>query len=111
MNAIQAMRLQAQQSNVLVTTVQQHVVVVAGLIEIVPVNPAVVFVPYYNPWRVWGTLFVAYPGFVVLPPPPGIVWGTGLALDPGIAVGVLCWLRLGLRRVGAGLGWRDCTFQ
>ncbi len=94
MNAIQAMRLQAQQSSVLVTTAQQRVVVDAGVIEIVPVNPAVIFVPYYNPWRVWGTLFVAYPGFVVLPPPPGIVWGVGLAFDPGIAVGVY-----------AGFGW------
>jgi hypothetical protein len=94
MNAVQAMRLQAQQSNVLVTTTQQRVVVEAGLIEIVPVNPAVIFVPYYNPWRVWGTLFVAYPGFVVLPPPPGIVWVAGIAFDPGIAIGVY-----------AGYGW------
>ena len=88
MNAIQAMRLQAQQSNVLVTTVQQRVVVEAGVIEIVPVNPAVIYVPYYNPWRIWGSLFVAYPGFVVLPPPAGVVWASGLAFDPGIAVGV-----------------------
>lgn len=88
MNAIQAMRLQAEQSNVLVTTAQQRVVVEAGLIEIVPVAPAVIYVPYYNPWQIWGTLFVAYPGFVVLPPPPGIVVATGLAFDPGIPVGV-----------------------
>ncbi len=94
MNAIQAMRLQAQQSNVLVTTTQQRVVVAAGVIEIVPIDPAVIYVPYYNPWRVWGTLFVAYPGFVVLPPPVGVVWATGLAFDPGIAVGVY-----------AGFGW------
>ena len=94
MNAVQAMRLQAQQSNVLVTNAQQRVVVDAGLIEIVPVNPAVIYVPYYNPWRIWGTLFVAYPGFVMLPPPPGIVWASGLAFDPGIAIGVY-----------AGYGW------
>jgi len=88
MNAVQAMRLQAQQSNVLVTTVQQRVVVEAGLIEIVPVTPAVIYVPYYNPWQIWGTLFVAYPGFVVLPPPSGIVVGYGLAFPVGIPVGV-----------------------
>jgi hypothetical protein len=86
MNAIQAMRLEAQQSNVLLTTAQQRVVVAAGLIQIVPVNPAVVYVPYYNPWQVWGTLFVAYPGFVVLPPPSGIVVVGGLAFDPGISI-------------------------
>lgn len=88
MNAIQAMRLQAQQSNVLVTTAQQRVVVETGLIEIVPIAPAVIYVPYYNPWQIWGTLFVAYPGFVVLPPPPGIVLAAGLAFDPAIPVGV-----------------------
>src|SRR5208283_2292026 len=47
MNAIQAMRLQAQEAHILVTTVQERVVVDADVIEIVPVNPAVVFVPYY----------------------------------------------------------------
>jgi hypothetical protein len=87
MSAIQAMRLQAQQSNTLVTTVQQRVVVDAGVIAIVPVNPAVVYIPYYNPWRVWGTLFASYPGFVVLPPPPGIVVGVGLAFAP-VSIGV-----------------------
>jgi hypothetical protein len=89
MNAVQAMRLQAQQSNTLVTTTQQRVVVdSAGIIAIVPVNPAYVYVPYYNPWTVWGALFVAYPGYVVLPPPPGIVVGVGLAFDPVVPVGM-----------------------
>lgn len=89
MNAVQAMRLQAQQSNTLVTTAQQRVVVdTAGVIAIVPVNPAFVYVPYYNPWTVWGALFVAYPGYVVLPPPSGLVVGVGLAFDPVISVGV-----------------------
>jgi len=87
MNAIQAMRSQAQQSNTLVTTAQERVVVDAGVIAIEPVNPAVVYVPYYNPWHIWGTLFVAYPGFVVLPPPPGIVVGLGVAFAP-VSIGV-----------------------
>jgi hypothetical protein len=88
MNAIQAMRLQAQQANTLVTTAQQRVVVEEGVIAIVPVNPAVIYVPYYNPWRIWGALFVAYPGFVVLPPPTGVITAVGLAFDPPVAVGV-----------------------
>jgi len=94
MNAVQAMRLQAQQANVLVTTDKEKVVVDAGVIDIVPVNPAVVYVPYYDPWRVWGGFVVAYPGFVVLPPPPGIVVGVGLGFYPAISVGVF-----------AGFGW------
>jgi len=88
MNAIQAMRLQAQQANVLVTTVHERVVVEAGLVEIVPVDPAVIYVPYYNPWRIWGSLFVAYPGFFVPPAPVGVVWAGGIGFDPGISVGI-----------------------
>jgi hypothetical protein len=88
MNAVQAMRLQAQQSNRLASTPQQQVVEQGGVIQILPVNPAVVYVPYYNPWAVWGPMFVAYPGYVLLPPPPGIVLGVGLAFAAGIAIGV-----------------------
>jgi hypothetical protein len=90
MNAIQAMRIEAQQSDVLVTTPQQRVVVeAAGLIDIVPANPAVVYVPYYNPWLVWGTLFAAYPGYVVASPPVGVIGvaaGVGVAFEPPVAV-------------------------
>jgi hypothetical protein len=89
MNAVQAMREQAKDSNKLVTTAQQKVAVDAdGAITITPVNVAAVYVPYYNPWAIWGTLFVAYPGYVVLPPPVGYVVGVGLAFDPPVAVGV-----------------------
>ncbi|MGO9433695.1 MAG: DUF3300 domain-containing protein [Terracidiphilus sp.] len=88
MNAIQAMRLQAQQAHFLVTTVQENVVVESGVIEILPVNPAVVFVPYYNPWHIWGALFVSYPGYVVLPPPVGVVLTSAVAFEPAINVGV-----------------------
>jgi len=94
MNAIQAMRSQAQQSNTLVTTAQQRVVVEAGVIGIVPTDPAVVYVPYYNPWTIWGTLFASYPGYVALPPPAGIVAGVGLAFEPPVAVAAY-----------AGFGW------
>ncbi|MGA2537711.1 MAG: DUF3300 domain-containing protein [Terracidiphilus sp.] len=88
MNAIQAMRLQAQQAHILVTTVQENVVVDAGVIEILPANPALVYVPYYNPWHIWGSLFVAYPGYDLLPPPAGIVVTSAVAFEPAINVGV-----------------------
>jgi Protein of unknown function (DUF3300) len=86
-NAIQAMRLQAQQSKVLVSTPQETVSVAdAGVITIAPVNPAVVYVPYYNPWAIWGGLFAPYPGFVVVAPPVGVVVGVGLAYTAGVPV-------------------------
>ncbi|HYK18561.1 MAG TPA: DUF3300 domain-containing protein [Bryobacteraceae bacterium] len=88
MNAIQAMRYQAQQSGRLLSTPQQRVYSENGEILIAPVNPALVYVPYYNPWRIWGPTFVAYPGFYVLPPPPGLVLGLGIGFAVGISIGL-----------------------
>lgn len=88
MNAVQAMRFQAQQAGALRTTPQERVYTDNGQIMIVPVNPAVVYVPYYNPWRVYGPAIAVYPGFYVAPPPPGIVIGLGIGFGPAISVGV-----------------------
>src|ERR1700688_2921686 len=49
MNAVQAARWQAQQAGYLRSTPQQYVYNNGGLITIVPVNPGLVYVPYYNP--------------------------------------------------------------
>jgi hypothetical protein len=87
MNAVQALRTQAHDSNQLATTAQQRVVVEAGVISIMPVAAEVVYVPYYNPWVIWGPMFVAYPGFVAIAPPPGIVVGVGVAFFPAVPIG------------------------
>jgi hypothetical protein len=88
MNAVQATRFQAQQAGMLVTTPQQRVYVDAGSVVIVPVNPGLVYVPYYNPWRIWGPTFVAYPGYAVLLPPRGIALGLGIGFAVGISIGL-----------------------
>lgn len=89
MNAVQAARVQAQQAGYLRSTPQQRVVYEGGLITIVPVNPAVVFVPYYDPWRVYGGWVRPYGGFYVAPPPPGVVIGVGLGFATvGIGIGL-----------------------
>ena len=88
MNAVQSMRYQAERTGALVSTPQQRVYSENGEILIAPVNPAVVYVPYYNPWRFWGPAVVAYPGYYFAPPPPGIVVGVGLGFGVGIGVGV-----------------------
>jgi len=89
MNAVQAARLQAQQAGYLRSTPQQQVIYQDGLITIVPVNPSVVYVPYYDPWRVYGGWVRPYRGFYVAPPPPGVVIGVGLGFATvGIGIGL-----------------------
>jgi hypothetical protein len=88
MNAIQAMRLQAQDSGKLVTTAQQSVVVTADAIEILPVNPAVIYVPYYNPWVVWAGFIAPYPAYVVAAVPVGVIPAVGISFDPPVAIGI-----------------------
>ncbi len=85
MNAIQAARFQAQRAGYLRSSPQLRVLYSGGLITIVPVNPAVVYVPYYDPWRVYGGWVSPYTGYYVLPPPRGVVLGVGLAFA---AVGI-----------------------
>jgi hypothetical protein len=88
MNAVQATRFQAQRAGILASTPQQRVYVDAGSVVIVPVNPGLVYVPYYNPWRIWGPTFVAYPGYAVLLPPRGLVLGLGIGFAVGISIGL-----------------------
>ncbi len=88
MNAVQATRFQAQQAGVLLSTPQQRVYADNGVIVIAPVNPGLVYVPYYNPWRIWGPTVVAYPGYYVMPPPPGIALGVGIGFGVGISIGL-----------------------
>jgi hypothetical protein len=53
MNAIQELRLQAQSAGSLVSTPQQQVVMDDGSVQILPVDPNVVYVPQYDPQTVY----------------------------------------------------------
>jgi hypothetical protein len=88
MNAVQALRLQAQDAGKLVTTSQQRVVVTADAIEIVPANPAVIYVPYYNPWVVWAGFIAPYPAYIVAAVPVGVIPAVGVSFDPPVVIGV-----------------------
>jgi hypothetical protein len=89
MNAVQAARVQAQQAGYLRNTPQERVVYDGGLITIVPVNPEVVYVPYYNPWRIYGGWVSPYGGFYVAPPPVGLALGVGIGFAAvGISIGL-----------------------
>src|SRR5580658_1510010 len=87
MNAVQAMRFQAQQAGTLRSTPQERVFYNGGLVVIEPVNPALVYVPYYNPWTVWGTPIAAWGGYY-WGPPSGVVLGPGIAIGFGVGVGI-----------------------
>jgi len=89
MNAVQAARVQAQQAGYLRSTPQERVVYEGGLVTIVPVNPEVVYVPYYNPWRIYGGWVSPYAGFYVAPPPFGVALGLGIGFAAvGISIGL-----------------------
>jgi hypothetical protein len=89
MNAVQAARVQAQQAGYLRSTPQQRVYYSGGQVLIVPVNPEVVYVPYYDPWRVYGGGWVSpYSGYYLAPPPRGLALGLGIGFAAGISIGL-----------------------
>ena len=52
-------------------------------------NPEVVYVPYYNPWRIYGGWVSPYAGFYVAPPPLGVALGLGIGFAAvGISIGL-----------------------
>ncbi len=74
-SAIQVMRQRATQAGQLKTTAKLRVVTRPAsaasptpVITIVPAQPDVVYVPSYDPQRIYGTPVAAYPGYVWSPP-------------------------------------------
>jgi Protein of unknown function (DUF3300) len=88
MNAIQAARFQAQQAGYLRSTPQERVYYSGGQILIAPVNPSLVYVPYYNPWRIYGGWVSPYPGYYVAPPPRGFAVRAGIGFFAGVSIGL-----------------------
>lgn len=91
MDAVQRMRQKAMDLGYLESNAQYRVVDGGpGDIEIVPVNPGYVYVPYYDPLVVFA------------PRRPGFFVGAGITFGPGIFVGAFApfgW-------AGPVLGWR-----
>lgn len=105
MAAVQAMRQRAYESNNLRTNSQLDVSYAPGNITIAPANPAVVYVPYYNPWAVYGAPIVPWGGYYVAPYPPGIAFGLGLGLGFGLGIGIGLWSHWGWGWGHWGCGW------
>jgi hypothetical protein len=100
MDAVQVMRERAQQAGTLKSTPQQTVTTQDSAIAIAPANPAVVYVPAYDPWLVYGDPILAWPGWY---PYPGI-WYGGPFLSFGIGFGI-GWFG------GFGWGWPHWGFD
>ncbi|MGA9981823.1 MAG: DUF3300 domain-containing protein, partial [Acidobacteriaceae bacterium] len=101
MNAVQGLRQQAYSAGHLQSSPQLAVTYAPGDIVIEPANPAVVYVPYYDPWAYWG--FRPYYAWYAPPPPFGWRAGFGFGFGVGIAVGA--WGGFGWGWGHWGFGW------
>jgi hypothetical protein len=94
MDAIQRMRRQARNYGYLAPNSYDNVVDNGGYLEIQPLNPALYYVPVYNP------------GVVFFAPRPGFFVGGAIRFGPvvtiGPAFGIFGWY-------GAGFGWGGHT--
>jgi uncharacterized membrane protein YgcG len=100
MDAVQVMRQRAQEAGNLKTTPQQTVTTQGSTVIIQPASPAVVYVPAYDPWSVYGGPVVAWPGWYAY---PGI-WYGGPYLSFGVGFGI-GWFG------GFGWGWPHWGFD
>jgi hypothetical protein len=97
MSAVQRLRAKAQAAGRLSSNPQQTVSAVAQeggtVIEIVPADPQVIYVPQYDPVYVWGApAWSSYPSLSY-----GYGYGFGLGIDVGYWFGGWAW--------GRGWGW------
>ena len=92
MDAVQRQRSLAASYGYLQSNQYIRVVNAPGAIEIVPVNPGLVYVPYYNPYVVY------------VRPRPGFVMGGAIRFGAGIAIGA-AFAPWGWG--GVHFGWRD----
>jgi hypothetical protein len=106
MAAVQRLRQRAEAHGTLKSTKQQTVTVssdAAPAIEIMPAEPEVIYVPYYEPAVVYGAWpYAGYPPYF-FPAPFGYVAGPALWFGAGVALG-FGWDHLG--NVGR-FNWHD----
>jgi Protein of unknown function (DUF3300) len=91
MDAVQRMRQRARSYGYLTTNGYINVIANGGYIQILPINPDVLYVPYYDPLVVFA------------PPRPGFAIAGAIRFGPAITIGAVFggwgwWL-------GSGFGW------
>jgi hypothetical protein len=83
MNAIQRLRAKARTAGLLADSPQQQILADNNLITIIPAQPDVIYVPYYDPAMLYGPpdQFYGAPGAPFLTFSPGFAIGSWLAFD------------------------------
>jgi len=91
MKAVQEMRKKAKKAGNLKPTPQLNVEEDEGRIDVTPVDPAVIYVPSYDPWIVYGYPISPWPYWVEVPgiwwDGPGIYFGIGFPISPFFGFG------------------------
>ena len=90
METVQSLRKKAYEAGNLKSTNEQHVIVEKETILVEPADPRVVYVPVYDPWRVYGPWWWPYyPPYVFYPYPyPSVVYYPGhIGFSVGFVVG------------------------
>ena len=98
MDTVQQLRQRARAAGHLLPDERIRVVDDGRTVVIEPATPSMVYVPYYDPWVVYGAWWwPAYPPVVWAPWPgyyayrPGFYWGAGVGLTVGFFFGSLDW--------------------
>jgi hypothetical protein len=98
MDTVQQLRHRAEANGSLAGDGRVRVVEDGGNIAIEPANPQVVYVPYYDPWVVYGAwwwpayppvVWAPWPGYVVVR--SGFWWGVGIGVTAGFFFGAVSW--------------------
>ena len=97
MDTVQALRKKAQMAGNLNSNSQVSVSQANNVIEVAPVNPEVIYVPYYDPMVIYGTWWwPAYPPVYWGPWSgyggyDGYAWGLGIGIGAAIIIGTWDW--------------------
>jgi hypothetical protein len=98
MATVQRLRQRAQAAGHLLPDERLRVVTGGEVIVIEPADARVVYVPYYDPWVVYGAwgwpahppvVWAAWPGYTVAR--PGFWWGVGIGVTAGFFFGDFDW--------------------
>jgi hypothetical protein len=109
MDAVQVLRARAQQAGNLKNNKQEKVETQGNTIIIEPAEPEVVYVPTYDPWIVYGTPVVAWPGWYWY---PGLyVPGPGIGFGLGFGFGFLAGFAWGWHHWGCDWGHRTVIYN